>query len=96
MEPERVVAIDQVLRGMRGVRHVITGPATADGLVGISAHVDDPGADDVIAALSTLGIDDRSAVLSRQLNLMSLAGTSSGAVFTAGRAYGPRSSAGRG
>jgi hypothetical protein len=81
VEPERLVAVDQALRAMRGVRRVITSPRTADGLVGISAHVDDPGADDVIETLSSLGIDDRTAVLSRQLNPMSLAGT----VFAAAR-----------
>ena len=63
--PERLDDVRETLVGLPGVRHVTTGPPTADGMVALSAEVDAASADAVIERLANLGIASNDLTLWR-------------------------------
>jgi len=70
--PDRVSAICDALAKLPGVRHVVAGASTSEGLVSLSAEVDAVTADGAIELLSGFDLDWRDVTVSRASSIRPL------------------------
>ena len=73
--PDRVDAVGSALTDVQGVRHVVLGGSTSEGLMCLTAEVDGVAADEATELLAGFGLDWRNVTVSRAASIRPLVAT---------------------